>query len=176
MGARPPRPRAPAAARRPPHPHRAARTLTHPAVALPLWLGTYFLWHLPPAYDAALEHPATLLHLEHASYLAAGVLLWWPVFHDQPHRLPPGARTAYVFGAFVLASPLGLLLALLPDAVYDFYDDGRELWGLSPLTDQQIAGITMATEQAIVFFAVLAVFFYRFVQAEERAEIYEGRS
>jgi putative membrane protein len=152
---------------------RATRTLTHPAVALPLWLGTYFLWHLPPAYDTALEHPATLLHLEHATYLAAGVLLWWPVLQDEPHRLPPGARTAYVFGAFVLASPLGLLLALLPDAVYGFYDDGRDLWGMSPLTDQQIAGITMATEQAIVFFAVLAFFFYRFVQAQE---VYEGRS
>ena len=152
---------------------RAARTLTHPAVALPIWLSTYFLWHLPPAYDTALEHPATLLHLEHACYLAAGVLLWWPVLQDEPHRLPPGARTAYVFGAFVLASPLGLLLALLPDAVYDFYDTRRELWGMSQLTDQQIAGITMATEQALVFFAVLAVFFYRFVQAEEA---YEGRS
>jgi cytochrome c oxidase assembly factor CtaG len=150
--------------------HRASRTLTHPAVALPVWLGTYFVWHLPPAYDTALEHPATLLHLEHACYLAAGVLLWWPVLQDEPHRLPPGTRTAYVFGAFVLASPLGLLLALLPSAVYDFYADGRELWGMSPLTDQQIAGITMATEQAIVFFAVLAFFFYRFVQAEERAE------
>ena len=153
--------------------HRAASTLTHPAVALPVWLGTYFLWHLPPAYDIALEHPATLLHLEHACYLAAGVLLWWPVLQDEPHHLPPGARAAYVFGAFVLASPLGLLLALLPDAVYGFYDTGRELWGMSQLTDQQIAGITMATEQALVFFAVLAVFFYRFVQAEEA---YEGRS
>jgi putative membrane protein len=153
--------------------YRAARMLTHPAVALPIWLGTYFLWHLPPAYDTALEHPATLLHLEHACYLAAGVLLWWPVLQDEPHRLLPGPRAAYVFGAFVLASPLGLLLALLPDAVYDFYDTGRELWGMSQLTDQQIAGITMATEQAVVFFAVLAVFFYRFVQAEEA---YEGRS
>ena len=150
--------------------NRAARALTHPAVALPLWLATYFLWHLPPAYDTALEHPATLLHLEHACYLAAGVLLWWPILHDEPHRLHPGARAAYVFAAFVLASPLGLLLALLPDAVYDYYATAEELWGMSQLTDQQIAGITMATEQALVFFAALAYFFARFVQAEDAYE------
>jgi putative membrane protein len=152
---------------------RAARALTHPAVALPLWLTTYFVWHLPPAYDTALEHPATLLHLEHACYLAAGVLLWWPILHDEPHHLHPGARAAYVFAAFVLASPLGLLLALLPDTVYDYYATGEELWGMAQLTDQQIAGITMATEQALVFFAALAYFFARFVQAEDA---YEGSS
>ena len=150
--------------------------LTHPAVALPLWLATYALWHLPPAYDTALEHPLTLLHLEHACYLAAGVLMWWPILQDEPHRLDPGPRMAYVFGAFVLASPIGLLLALLPNAVYDWYEEGPELWGMSALTDQQIAGITMASEQAVVFFAVLAFLFVRFVEAEERAEAYEGRS
>ena len=153
--------------------HRAVRALTHPAVALPLWLATYFLWHLPPAYDTALEHPATLLHLEHASYLGAGVVLWWPILHDEPHRVPPGSRAAYLFAAFLLASPLGLLLALLPDAVYDYYASGPDVWGISQLTDQQIAGITMATEQAVVFFAAFAYFFARFVAAEDA---YEGSS
>jgi cytochrome c oxidase assembly factor CtaG len=42
------------------------RALTHPAVALPLWLANYMLWHLPWLYDTALENPLTLLHLEHA--------------------------------------------------------------------------------------------------------------
>jgi cytochrome c oxidase assembly factor CtaG len=79
------------------------------------------------------------------------------------------ARALYVFLAFVLASPIGLLLALLPEPVYDWYVDGGGLWGLSPHTDQQIAGVTMSVEQAIVFFAVFAVFFFRFL-AEEEAE------
>ena len=103
-----------------------AHALTHPLVALPLWLATYFVWHFPFAYEAALEH-ALLLHVEHASYFATGCLLWWPVVHRHPRALPPGAKAAYVFAAFVLASPLGLLLALLPDAIYDFY---RERAGL----------------------------------------------
>ena len=146
---------------------RVVRALTHPLVALPLWLVTYVLWHLPPAYEAALEHPGTLLHLEHASYFAAGVLFWWPVLHAEPRNLPSSARAVYVFAAFLLASPLGLLLALLPEVVYSFYEDAPRVWGLSPLTDQQIAGITMAAEQGLVFFAVFAFFFARFLAEEE---------
>ena len=141
--------------------------LTRPVVALAAWLGTYFFWHLPWLYDAALEHPLTLLHLEHATYFAAGCLLWWPVAHDRPHALDDGGRAAYLFAAFVLASPLGLLLALLPSPVYDYYEEGDSLWGLSPLTDQQIAGVTMAVEQALVFFAVFAYYLARFLRAQE---------
>ena len=144
-----------------------ARLATHPAVALPVWLATYFAWHLPVAYDAALREPL-LLHLEHLCYLVAGTLFWWPVLQEAPHRLAASRRAAYLFAAFVLGSPLGLLLALLPDAVYDFYADGPRLWGLSALTDQQIAGVTMAAEQAIVFFAAFAFFFWRFLAEEER--------
>ena len=145
----------------------ALRTLTRPAIALPLWLGTYFAWHVPRAYDFALDHPVTVLHLEHLSYLVAGIALWWPVLQDIPHRLTNGAKAAYVFAAFVLGSPLGLLLALLPSAVYRTYRDGPGLWGLGPLSDQQLAGLTMAGEQAVVFFAVFAVFFLRFLREEE---------
>ena len=147
---------------------RVFRVLTHPFVALPLWLATYFVWHLPWAYDAALEHPATLLHLEHFSYLAAGVVLWWPALQEEPHSLAPGAVAGYLFAAFMLASPLGLLLALLPEAIYTFYEAAPRLWGLSPLDDQRLAGVTMAAEQAVVFFAAFAVFFLRFLRAEER--------
>jgi putative membrane protein len=141
--------------------------LTRPPVALGLWLLTYFVWHLPWAYDAALRNPWTLLHLEHALYFAAGCLLWWPVAQDRPHALDDGARALYLFAAFVLASPLGLLLALVPTTVYDYYDEGDGLWGLSTLTDQQIAGVTMAVEQAIVFFAVFTYFLARFLKAQE---------
>jgi hypothetical protein len=57
----------------------------------------------------------------------------------------------------------------VPDAIYDFYVDAPErLWGLSPLEDQQLAGILMAFEQAIVFFAVLAFWFVRFFAEDER--------
>lgn len=147
-------------------PPAAAPRLLHPVPALALWLANSFLWHLPPVYDAALRRPDTLLHLEHASYLATGVLLWWPVFH---HPLSAGSRALYLFAAFVLASPIGLLLALLPEPAYEFYAGGFEPWGLSALADQRIAGVTMAVEQAVVFFSLFVWAFFRFLAEEERA-------
>jgi cytochrome c oxidase assembly factor CtaG len=151
----------------------AARVLTHPLVALPLWLGTYFVWHIPPIYDRALEQSGWLLHLEHLTYFFAGVLMWWPVVHG---RYSDGVKATYLFGAFVLAAPLGLLLALLPRPIYGFYKDAPQLWGLSDIRDQQIAGVTMAVEQAIVFFAVFAYFFLRFLRTEHIAGVFSESS
>jgi putative membrane protein len=147
------------------------RALTHPAVALPLWLANYMVWHLPWLYDAALENPSTLLHLEHAMYFLTGLAMWWCVFQDEPHRLGSGTRAGYVFAAFVLGSPVGLVMALVPDAIYDFYVEAHHrVWGLDPLQDQQLAGILMAFEQALVFFVVTAYWFFRFLSEEERSE------
>jgi cytochrome c oxidase assembly factor CtaG len=151
----------------------AVRVLTHPLVALPLWLATYFVWHVPPIYDRALEQSGWLLHLEHLTYFFAGVLMWWPVVHG---RYSDGVKALYLFGAFVLAAPLGLLLALLPRPIYGFYKDAPQLWGLSDIRDQQIAGVTMAVEQAIVFFAVFAYFFLRFLRAEHIAGVFSESS
>lgn len=134
--------------------------------ALALWVVNYGFWHLPWIYDGALRHPHSLLHLEHALYFATGVLLWWPIVHG---RLSAGAKAAYLFAAFLLASPIGLLMALVPEPIYDFYADGPGLWGLSPLEDQRIAGVAMAAAEAIVFFAVFAYFFARFFREQDAA-------
>ncbi|MDW8338064.1 MAG: cytochrome c oxidase assembly protein [Thermoleophilia bacterium] len=154
----------------------ALRAGTHPLVALPAWLGNYMLWHLPWIYDAALRHPHSLLHLEHALYLLTGIAMWWSVLQDAPHRLSAGARAAYVFAAFVLGSPIGLVIALVPSAMYAFYVEApQRLWGLSALADQQLGGVLMAVEQAIVFFAVFAYWFSRFLEEEEERQADEER-
>ena len=109
---------------------RFVRTLTHPAVALPLWLANYMLWHLPWLYDTALENPHTLLHLEHALYFATGS-------GDVVERRAGRAASARH------GDPRRRRLRRLhprepdrprararPDAVYDFYVDAPErLWG-----------------------------------------------
>jgi putative membrane protein len=142
------------------------RGLAHPLVALPLWVLAYVVWHLPPLYEAALEDHA-LLHLEHATYFLTGALLWWPVIQAEPHRLGPGGKSAYLFAAFVFSAPLGLMLSLAPEPFYDFYAEAPRVWDLSPLRDQQIAGVAMSVAEAVVFFAVFARFFVRFMAEEE---------
>jgi len=75
-------------------------------------------------------------------------------------------RAGYVFAAFVLAAPLGLLVALVEQPAYDWYVEAPRLWGLSPIADQQLAGVTMASEQAVVLFAAFAFWFLRFMREE----------
>ena len=70
--------------------------------------------------------------------------MWWPVVHG---RSSAGAKAAYLFAAFVLSSPLGLVLALFPRAIYSFYAHAPRTWGPSPVADQQIAGVTMAARR-----------------------------
>jgi len=145
--------------------------LFRPFVALPLWLGTYYVWHLPWIYDTALRHPHSVLHAEHISYLLTGLSVWWPVIHG---RMTAGGKALYLFAAFVLASPLGLLLALIPRAIYPFYVHAPRDWGPGPLTDQQIAGVTMASEEALVFFGVFVVYLLRFLAEEQASGLLTG--
>lgn len=150
---------------------RVVRMVTQPFVALPLWVGTYALWHVPALYDAALRHPSSLLALEHATYVVSGALFWWCVWQDVPHSLSSMARAGYVLAAFVLSAPLGLVLALVPNAIYDAYASAPErVFGLSRLEDQQLGGMTMAAEQSLVFFGVFAYWFLRFLSEQETLE------
>jgi cytochrome c oxidase assembly factor CtaG len=147
------------------------RTIVHPLVALPLWVGNYILWHVPAVYDAALRSPHGLLHFEHLAYLLTGIAMWWCVWQDHPRSLVPGLRAAYVFAGFVASAPLGLVLALVPEPVYVFYVNAPErLWGIDPLVDQQLGGILMGVEQAVVFFAVFAYWFARFFAEQDHAD------
>src|SRR3954451_15651967 len=88
-------------------PHAQARRVRIAMLpALILWLATYFVWHVPWIYDVALAHQHSLLHVENVMYLFAGIALWWPVFRGDAS---PGLKAVYLFAAFVLASPIGLL-------------------------------------------------------------------
>src|SRR5690349_12428746 len=81
-------------------PRDRARSVSIPMLpALMLWLATYFVWHLPWIYDAALRRPHTVLHVEHVMYLVAGLALWWPVIRGRQNA---GAKALYLFAAFVL--------------------------------------------------------------------------
>ena len=152
--------------------HAPVRALTHPAVALPLWLANYMVWHLPWIYDAALENPNGLLHLEHAHVLrhrGRDVVVRLPGRAAPPRARARGRPTSSRDSS--LASPIGLVMALVPDAIYDFYVDAHHrVWGLDPLEDQQLAGMLMAVEQAVVFFAVFALLVLPLPAEEERRE------
>ena len=148
---------------------RVLRLLTHPGVALPVWLVGWYTVHLAGVYDAALRS-SILLNLEHAFLIAIGLLFWWPVLSDVPRRIATLGRIAYVFAAFVSSAFLGLALTFAPP-LYGWYENRPErLWGISAAQDQNLGGLLMTSEQALVFFAAIAWLLVRLFREEDEAE------
>lgn len=144
-------------------------SLVRPQVALPVWLVGWYVVHLGAVYDAAVRNPV-LLAFEHAFLIAIGLLFWWPVLLDVPRSIPTLLRIAYVFGAFVGSAFLGLALTFAPP-LYDFYETlPVRLWGITAEQDQNLGGILMSTEQALVFLAAIVWLLLRLLREEAEAE------
>jgi cytochrome c oxidase assembly factor CtaG len=143
--------------------------MTRPAIALPVWLVGWYAVHLGGVYDAALRQPP-LLNLEHLFMIAIGLLFWWPVLSDAPRSVPTLGRIAYMFAAFVGSAFLGLALTFAPP-FYGYYESRPErLWGISAAKDQNLGGILMTSEQALIFFAMIAWLLVRLFREEDEAE------
>ena len=128
--------------------------LTDATIATGLHAFTVLAWHVPLLFEAATENP--VLHkLQHASFLVTALLFWWSLL-----KLP---RRAYGVAAFDLFATmmaftmLGALLTLSPKLWYPSYS--APLFGLSPLEDQQLAGLLMWIPGCSIYAAAALGFF-----------------
>jgi putative membrane protein len=146
---------------------RLAGVLTTPAVAWAASVGTLLFWHLPGPYRAALGHEAVHA-VEHLTFLATGVLFWWVLLRpDGYRRLHPGLGVLYVFTAGLPGGLLGALLTFAGRPLYPGQSAGAALWGLTPLQDQQLAGLIMWMPGGAIHLAAAAALFLVWWQAEE---------
>ncbi len=81
--------------------------------------------------------------LQHASFLGTGLLFWWALFHGREGRMGYGAAVFYLFATAMHSGALGALLTFAPSPWYPAYDGATAAWGLTPLEDQQLAGLIM---------------------------------
>jgi len=135
---------------------------------LPVWLVGWYAIHVAGFYDFALENPWAL-NVEHALLITIGTLFWWPVLAGEPHELPTPLILAYLAGGFVGSAFLGLALTFSPGVFYDFYAEAPRLWGISAIKDQNLGGILMSAEQALIFFTAITYFLVRLLKEEEAA-------
>jgi putative membrane protein len=140
--------------------HALVAWLTRPVPALGVWAASLALWHVPTLYDATLRHP--LLHdFEHGMFFGTGLLVWIQLIDPARRgRLSAGRRISVAAAFFLVGQVLSGVLFLTPTALYPAYAAQHErLFGLSPVQDQQYAGLVMMAEQLLTVgtFVILLV-------------------
>jgi cytochrome c oxidase assembly factor CtaG len=150
--------------------------LASPATGIAVWLILMYLWHVPALYDAAAAHP--LLHLlEHVSFFVAGVALWWPLIQPVPmrRRLTGMQPIAYIGAAKASLAGLGIFLTWSTTAIYPYYEHTPRIWNLSPIEDQNVAGVIMMVEQSLTLALVLVALFIRMLAQSETEQVRRER-
>jgi putative membrane protein len=143
--------------------------LSFPVVAWLLFAGVNWGWHFSTLYDQALENE--LLHyLQHASFLGAALLFWWPVIgaDPSPWRLPHPVRLLYLFLAMPQNSFLGVALMSASSVLYPHYLSNARSWGPTPLEDQQLGGVIMWVVGDLAFLAGMALVVVLWMRYEDR--------
>jgi cytochrome c oxidase assembly factor CtaG len=150
------------------------RAITEPAPAQVIAGAVMIGWHLPALYDATLYSEG--LHvIEHLTFIAAGVLIYWPMLQaTSAHarwEMSPGAKLLYMLVATLPQDAVALALIFSRVPFYEYYTHApRLIASLSPLIDQTVAGaVLMIVGKATITIAAIAVF-VRWFGAEQRAD------
>ena len=147
----------------------AAHALVHPLAALLLSSVIFWSWHFPGLYQLALRLPAVHM-VEHASFLAGGLLFWFPVVQPWPSRprWPRAAMIPYLLAADVQNSVLAAVLTFSDRVVYPFYEFHRPATEAAALNDQVLAGVIMWVPMSLAYLVPAAFLTIRLLSPSDR--------
>jgi cytochrome c oxidase assembly factor CtaG len=126
--------------------------LVTPIVA---WLAmniTFLAWHVPGAYDFALEHE-NWHAFEHLCFLLTSLLFWWCIIRPWPSgdRKQGWGMLLYLVSADIVNTLLSAFLAFCGRPVYLYYLDHPNPFQVSPVDDQLLGAVIMWVLGSIVF-------------------------
>lgn len=105
-------------------------------------------WHMPTPYTATFTATAVYWAM-HVTLFGSGVVLWSELIHHPPRR------TALVLAVGLLSSMqmglLGAVLALARRPLFYPHLTTTQIWGLTPLQDQQLGGTLMWVPGIVLF-------------------------
>lgn len=116
-----------------------AWTLSHAAV--------FWAWHAPQAYGVALASHS-VFWLMQLTILGTAIALWRGI-----RGAPATAGLAALLATMVQMGLLGALLTFSGSPLYDWHAMTTLPWGLSPIEDQQLAGLIMWVPGAGLYLA-----------------------
>jgi putative membrane protein len=136
---------------------------------LALWI-----WHMPALYDAALR--SEVVHAaQHLCFFLSASLFWWGIAHGRYGRAGYGVAVVYVFATAMHSGVLGALLTFSPHVWYPLYERSATTFGLTPLEDQQLAGLLMWVPAGVTFVAGGLYFFAAWLKESERRVMHAAR-
>lgn len=152
-----------------------ASTLTHPYAVWALFAINFWIWHVPALYDAAVRHEA--LHaIEHGALLGTALLFWWTALRTAgSRRLEYGGAILFVFTTMLQMTIVPALLVFSMDSWYPLYAGIDPAWRLSPLQDQQLAGLLMWMSSNVILLVVTGYLVARWLVADEQRASQEAR-
>lgn len=123
---------------------------------------TIAVWHLPPFYNAAMAHHS--LHiLEHLMFMAAAVLMWWPLLSQLP-EFPRLAYPGQMLYSFLMSIPMSIIavyIAMADHVLYPAYNAAPRVLPLSPLEDQLLGALIMWIPGGLIFMIIMTVIFFK---------------
>ena len=144
------------------------RALSRPVPALLQANLVLVLSHWPLVVEATVRyHP--LHFVAHAVLLVSAVLMWLPVASPlaEVPRLRPPLQMLYLFLQTIVPTIPASFLTFGHTPLYRVYESFPRLWGISALTDQQIAGLVMKVGAGFFLWTVIAVIFFRWYAREQ---------
>jgi putative membrane protein len=124
--------------------------LTDPVAATLLHGIALWTWHEPALYEAALAHP--IVHwFQHLSFFITAVLFWWALLRGRARERGYGAAIFYLFATALHSGFLGILLSIARQPLFPVQTSRAPDWGLTPLEDQQLAGLIMWVPAGLVY-------------------------
>jgi putative membrane protein len=124
--------------------------LSLPLVAWILHAVAIWLWHVPALFQTTLRSE-TVHAAQHLSFLVTALLFWWALLRGREGRPARAAGVLYLFTTAVHTNLLGALLAFSSRVWYPIYDSSTAPWGLTPLEDQQLAGLIMWVPAGVAY-------------------------
>lgn len=119
-----------------------ARFVLDPVVALAVWTAVIVVWNLPFSFNASLIGN-TAPQLLPTLYLIGGLLSWAVSLDRLALPLPRWQRGVYGLLASFPMMLVGLVWLFSPEVLYAPYVGAVCLWNLTPLQNQQLAGVIM---------------------------------
>jgi cytochrome c oxidase assembly factor CtaG len=131
---------------------RLAHWLVKPVVAWLVMNLTFLAWHVPAAYDFALEHE-NWHAFEHLCFLMSSLLFWWCIMRPWPAQQlrQNWGILLYLVGADIVNTLLSAFLAFCGRPVYSFYLTNPNPFQVSPLDDQVLGAAIMWVFGSIIF-------------------------